>query len=313
MDNILPSNVKEYIIVKPKKYNSKNDNWITIGLKIIKNNNEKEKYKLVFIDEENKNININILKINKNSKLDNNSIYIGILDYKLENGSPIKKIVYYGKMKGYIKNKTNENVGLQFENKKIFFYNQGQLYKLISNIYKKYGISENNWTNEIKLENEKKKGNYFLFKKLDEINIPNGLLYNKDNIIRKYSPNNNNNNYNSYYNNDEFQNNIINKYIKRIGKNNIIVSNNLNNLNIENIKNKIFIKLTKTNTNNLNNYRFYFAYIKYIFRGDGLFNKLIYLGKFIKNEDDFIFFENIIINPKSKNLKEFKLYYVNNL
>ena len=94
-NNILPSNVKEYIIVKPKKKNSKNDNWITIGLKIIKNNNEKEKYKLVFIDEKNKNININILKINKDSKLDN-SIYIGILDYTLENGSPIKKIVYYG-------------------------------------------------------------------------------------------------------------------------------------------------------------------------------------------------------------------------
>jgi hypothetical protein len=308
-NNILPSNVKDYIIVKPKKYNSKNDNWITIGLKIIKNNNEKEKYKLVFIDEKNKNININILKINKDSKLDNNSIYIGILDYTHQNGSPIKKIVYYGKKKGYIKNKTNEIVGLQFENKKIFFYNQGQLYKLISNIYKKYGISENNWTNERILENEKKKGINFLFKKLDEIHIPNGLLYHKDNIIAKYS----HNNYNSYNSNNQFENNAINHYIKRIGKNDIIVSNNLNNLNEENIKNEIFIKLTKTNTNNLNNYRFYFAYIKYIFIGDGLFNKLIYLGKFIKNEDDFLFFENIIINPKLKNLKEFNLYYVNNL
>jgi hypothetical protein len=292
-NNIIPSNVKEYIHYKPEKYEFNDPKWSTIGLKIIEENNEK-KYKLVFINQ-NHQKKINILMINENDKLDKDSIYIGILDYRNKN-KIISKIVYYGNYIDIIEK--NGNTIIKFKNNKLFSYKIGKLYKLTINVYKKYGIINTDWNdnNLIKKIND---GNDFLFKKLDK--IPNYLI---NNISEKI---------NSMNNADK--NNYINNYKTKISDNYTLLSNNSNKLNIIDINNinsgsKIIKIILKNNKNNIkNNKKLYFANIKYNFSDDEVFDKIIYLGNFVKKEGDFLFFENIIINPKSEKLKKFDLYY----
>ena len=294
-DNILPSNIKEYINYKQEKYQFNDPKWSTIGLKIIKENNEK-KYKLVFIGQ-NHQKEINILMINENDKLDKDSIYIGILDYITKNNKRIKKIIYYG---NYINSiKKNGNTIIKFKNNKLFSYKIGELYKLTINVYKKYGIINNEWNNN-SLIKKKYDGNDFLFKKLDK--IPSYLINNISNHTKLMNS----------FDIKEY----INNYKKNISDNYTLLSNNSNNLNIIDIINinsqsKIIKVILKDNNNyNKNNKKLYFAYIKYNFSDDEIFDKIIYLGKFIKKESEFLYFENIIINPKSEKLKKFDLYYV---
>ena len=184
-----------------------------------------------------------------------------------------------------------------------------KLYKLIIDVYKKYGINKNN----LNIENIKKnngKSYDFLFKKIQKINIPDDLIID---IGKKM--NNNKENYsfvNSYVSN--YENNLAND-IKLLRKkmNNLIFFNTLINnvlkLPIYLIKIKNYNINNTNNTNNINNQKLYFAYIKYNFSDDEIFDKIIYLGKFIKKEGEFLYFENIIINPKSEKLKRFDLYY----
>jgi len=292
-NNIIPNDVIKYINFKPNKYENNNSIWKTIGLKIIKENNQTKKYKLVFTSQ-NYQKEINILTINKNDKLDKDSIYIGIFNNK--NNNQIRKIIYYGNYdKTIIIN--NEQLFL-FKNNKSFSYKFGKLYKIFTDLYKKYGLLNFNLNSSNVKETL---SNNFLFKK--NIIIPEDLIIKINNqLVTSFSPNEENE--------FEAENRALANYIKNIKNNNIVLNNNLEVINKNNIKkNSKIIKLKNcTINNNLNNNKLYFAYIKYKFSDNEVFDKIIYLGNFIKNDDNFFFFENIIINPNAENLEEFNLY-----
>ncbi len=331
MNNNLPSNVKKFINYDnydPKDYSSFNNNdWTVLGLQILKSN-KGEVYKLVNINEKYQKI-IPIKKIDKNNyDLCKNNIYIGILNYRIIKGNKItninNKIVYYGTYLKKINSKSGDTL-IKFKNNKPFSYKYGDLYKLYINIDNKYGINNNSWNENNNLI--KKYDNDFLFKK--KIKIPKDLvsIVEKSSVSISYNNNNNNNN------NNITRKKIINAYKKNISNNTTLVSCNCNsNLDYYNsnyhkyynhyeldfiYKSKISIKsniiklkdCSINNINNINNEKSYFAYIVYKYCEDQIFDKIIYLSKFIKKEDDFLFFENVIINPKSKKLKKFDLYY----
>ena len=324
-NNILPNDVKEFINYYSKDYLFNNHDSTLLGLQIVKSNKNKV-YKLVNINEKYQEI-IPIKKIDKNNyNLCENDIYIGILNYSIIKGNKTinmnDKIFYYGT---YLKKKNSKSgdTFIRFKNNKLFSYKYGDLYKLSINIDNKYGINNNSWNENNNLI--KKYDNDFLFKK--KIKIPKKLvsIVEKSSVSLIYNNNNNNNN------NENKK--IINAYKKNITENTTLVSCKCNNLDYHNeYYNKYYnyygldfinkssilidshiIKLKDCNNNNINNQKEYFAYIVYQYCKDQIFDKIIYLGKFIKKENDILFFENIIINPKSKNLKKFNLYYVNNL
>jgi len=286
----IPNNIAEIIDV----INYKNSNIPPIKLKNINNS----KYILVGNYNYNKNeeiINLESAIFSGNLELSKDSIYIGI-DIKDSNNLGFFNVYYYGK---YIK--TIEN-----KNKKFIKFENGEvdntivkLYKLIIDIYKKYGIKNNNWKNE-----EIKNTNDFLFRNIKYIEIPEKFIHYVRYEIKKNS--NNNNNIDST--------NIIN-YIKKIGSKKLLnIKNNpfikfFDNKNIKNTSSPLIIKIIN-NTNNINKTdKLYFAYIKYNFSDSEIFDKCIYLGKFIKKEGNFLYFENIKINPKSEKLEKFDLYY----
>lgn len=296
-NSIIPNNIRNSIlyVINKKKFELPR---ITIKEQYI--NNKKKEYIFIKAYSSNKIIDLEYIDFYKTKKLDINARYI-VLEPKLHSNEEFD-IVYCGK---YIETiKTNGDILIKFENK-IYNENNLNLYKLIIDISKKYGITNNNW----KVENLTKKimgGNDFLFKKLNLYNIPEKLFINFNFL-------------NNFLNNSltgpnvdiklrNFKNRIYNYTILNIIENNLIKI-----IDSSNIKINYKIILTKEiDINHLinSNKYFYFADIKYNFLSSEVFNKIIYLGNFIKKEGEFLYFENIIINPKSEKLIKFKLYYI---
>jgi hypothetical protein len=275
----------------------------------VGNNNYKENEEI---------INLEYVIFSNNSALSKDSIYIGInLEDYINKTIKMFDVYYYGK---YIETiEKNGKIFIKFENEEVD-KRMFRLYKLIIDVYKKYGIKNNNWNKE-QIGNT----NDFLFK---IINIPENFIYNvRNKMLNEMSDNNydiiNASKIHEYIekykksNNIELLNVKNNFFIKIYDSNNInnksrpiitrvtrVKKYNSNNINNNNNNNNV------NNINNINNKKFYFANIKYNFSDNEIFDKIIYLGKFIKADNDILFFENIIIKPKSEKLKRFKLYYI---
>ena len=300
-NSIIPNNIKNYIgYVKNKKLFE--GPRIRIKEEYI---NDKKAFILKKTYDIKEAIDLEKIEIYK-EKLDTNSTYI-VIEKKQHNNNKLNEyddIVYCGKYIEAIKK--NGDYLIKFENK---LYNQNELnllYKLIIDISKKYAITNNNWKSE-NLEKKIMNGNHnFLFKKLNLHNIPKKLFINFDTLYKSFNGDNSNNN-----KHQKIENYLDNYTILNTNEDNInIIEFNINIISSKITLTKKIILTKKININNLkkSNEYFYFANIKYNFSIRELFNKFIYLGNFIKKEGDFLFFENIIINPKSEKLKNFDLY-----
>ena len=297
-NNIVPSNIKEYL-----KYRSnKKINNISITIidnKFVFNSNKKSELDLNPINILPKNIKTiymgeGFLDFSYiRSSLDIDRIYIGILY-----SNNVKKIVYYGyyqsfKHAEYIHNgeKYIFITEVLFKNNKKFKFNgKDKLYEIFIDVYKKYGIKNENWEETIKECNKKYNKYKFYFKNLNDITFSNNNSLNK-----KYCNNINTNNLKII----KF---ITPSMINNKGIRSIICNNNNNNNNncSEKIKKNIF----------------YFGHIKYKYKEYEIFDKLICLGNFIKKSSTILFFDNIIIDLSyeeyENNIEKFILYEIIN-